>query len=124
MATCAQGGRTQPATHLLVEACQQVWLLFAYEGSDDSLPKLCIRNCLASTPPSCWQCQPTRRRMNLLTKSTFSPKLHTRPLPVAHVRVDNCWSHSRSRLRQQIRDARDKTAMSFPIPYNILLNDA
>jgi hypothetical protein len=53
--------------------------------------------CLAFTPHRCLQCRSPRRRVNRLLRSTLSPELQTRPFPVTHVQVGNCWSHSRSR---------------------------
>jgi hypothetical protein len=44
LATCIQTEGMQPATHLLVKACQQLWLFKAHEGSDDSSLTLRIRN--------------------------------------------------------------------------------
>jgi hypothetical protein len=38
-------------------------------------------------------------KMSRLSRSTLSPRLHTRRSPIAHARVGNCWSYSRSRLQ-------------------------
>src|SRR6266702_1846650 len=38
-------------------------------------------------------------KMSSLSRSTLSPRLHTRRSPIAHARVGNCWSYSRSRLQ-------------------------
>jgi hypothetical protein len=89
--------RKQPAIYLLVQACQQLWLVRVCEDSYGNSLTLCIRNLpslhtalllAVSVPPV--------TELNRLSKSTLSPELHTRRLPITHVQVGNYWSHSRS----------------------------
>jgi hypothetical protein len=74
------------------------WALRSLRGlHDNSLFTLRIRNLpspytarlLAVLVLAC-------RQADRLLKGSLSPEVRTRPLPVAHVRVGNCWSYSRS----------------------------
>ena len=85
----------------LVRAYQQLWLfLFTRFNSSSlvlrirNLPRLHTARLLAVSD------LPVTER-GLLLRSTLSPKLHTRSLPIAHARVGNCWSHNRSQLQPQ-----------------------
>jgi hypothetical protein len=57
VATCPYHREEQPATHLLVRACQQLWLIFRHEGYATVHLRCACGNCLAPTPHGCWQCR-------------------------------------------------------------------
>ena len=44
--------------------------------------------------------------VNLQSRGTLSPELHTQPLPAAHVWIGNCWSYSRSQHCNRFRSPR------------------
>jgi hypothetical protein len=47
----------QPAIHLLVRACQQLWLCVLNEDSTTVHLRCACGTCLAPTPHGCWQCR-------------------------------------------------------------------
>ena len=79
------------------------WALRSLRGLHDNSLTLRIRNLpspytarlLAVSVLAC-------RQADRLLKGSLSPELRTRPLPVAHVRVGNCWSYSRSQHQPPI----------------------
>ena len=49
-------------------------------------------------------------------EGTLFPELRTRPLPVAHVRVGNCWPYSRSRHGEPRVTRQKRTLPSTTLP--------
>jgi len=118
LTTCSQPEGEQPTAYLLVRAFQQLWLFEHHEDSRGSSLTLCMRNLpslhtarlLAVSVHACRQDGPSSER------NTLSPELHTRRLPIAHVRVGNCWSYSRSRLRSPIYRLPNVTRQVWALP--------
>lgn len=54
--------------------------------------------------------------VNRQSRGTLSPELHTRPLPVTHVRIGNCWSYSRSQSQQSRLPALGVTRQRRALP--------
>ncbi len=87
----SQPKREQPATYLLAQACQRLWLgviddvsqQFTYVGHtiQPSAPSALAR--AEVTFPSRFRCRPK-------TGAKLSQQLHTSPLPVMHVPVGYC----------------------------------
>jgi hypothetical protein len=59
---------------------------------------------------------PSVSRTNRLLKGTLSPELRTRSLPIAHVRVGNCWSYNRSQLQLLILRLLNVTRQERALP--------
>ena len=91
---------------------------FSSRGLCDSSPTLCMRKLpcphtarlLAVSIPS------LSPRWIALQAGSLSPKLRTRSLPIAHVRVGNCWSHSRSRIQFPMFQSLNVTRQEWALP--------
>lgn len=55
-------------------------------------------------------------RWNAFRRGTLSPELRTRSLPIAHVRVGNYWSYSRSQLQHPILRTLNVTRQERALP--------
>ena len=104
----------QPATDLLVRACQPLW-----PNPDDEVYRQFTsvahtELALHLTPHGGWQCRSlSRHRVNRQSRGALSPELHTLPLPGTHVQIGNCWSYNRSRRRDTPRSV-TRQERAFP----------
>jgi len=73
-ATYSQLAGEHPATHLLVRAFQQLWLINCHGGCPTVHLRCACGTCLAPTPHGCWQCRfPPCRQGEPSSEGCFVP---------------------------------------------------